>query len=196
MTDTLEDIDEVLAGDEPDWMQPVTIEHPYEVERMLRWHAIKQRKIRDYDEAFAAEVARLEQRRDEVTGPLRNAAANLERALTSYHQARYEEAEAWERDDLKTLKLNNGTLVSRAGSEVIECDNSDEKLVDAVRSIDPGLVIVKETISKSDLKQLIARDRIRIEDGALINPDTGEVIPGATFIQKPRTYDVKKETSR
>jgi hypothetical protein len=97
-----------------------------------------------------------------------------------------------QQDDPKRLSISlpSGTIKSRKGSVVIDIDDEDE-FVEWCRDNYPDLVEDVPHIDKAAAKKLL---RGKVTDDPrrypAVDPETGEVVPGAVIIRHARSYTV------
>lgn len=135
------------------------------------------RELATETERYAAERDRLDAREQEVTGPLADWAARLESSLAQYLAWKREDEERSGRKPSASVKLPHGTIRSGAGRVAVVIEDEDV-LADWLVENRPDLVNVVRTIDRRGLVKLVAGE---VEAGHLVplmDPDTGEKIPG------------------
>ena len=129
-------------------------------------------KIAAVEADYAQELAALNHWREGELADLTSTATYLDAELTAWH------AREFERDpSAKTIKLPHGTLVSRAGTTVVEVQDEAQALEAAKQAGLAHVVRVKESLDKTALRHHLEA--------------TGEVLPGTEIVKKPRTFTVR-----
>lgn len=173
-------LDEALNGsDDEEVVAPETREH---VDRLLgrlaRLRAARQRDVGDAD----VRIRQVREWLDARCAVHDNAAQHIEALLTHWHEM------VLSLDDrAKTVSLPNGTLKSRAHAQAIKID-------------DPAVFIEWATTNAPTLLREVTRtepDRAAVKDSlqvgvvGVVNPSTGEVVPGVRVEPAGRTFSVE-----
>lgn len=86
----------------------------------------------------------------------------------------------------KSQKLPNGSIRFRKQQPKWNY-NDDDAVVESLKKAEMGdLIKVKETPKKADIKKMF-----EVSDGKVINPETGEVIPGIEVEEREEKFEVK-----
>ena len=99
--------------------------------------------------------------------------------LTEYHQQVLKK-----NPKAKTIKLPSGKLEARKAQP--EFIRNKEEMLPWVEKNQPDYVIVKKDVNWAGLKKIL-----RYENGTGIDPDTGEIVPGLTVIDRDTNFRVK-----
>ena len=84
----------------------------------------------------------------------------------------------------KSFILPSGRVGFRAAYPKIERDEA--QLLEYTKQFDPKFVKVKEEVDWAGLKK-----RLKIDGNKMVNPDTGEVVPGVTVCKQPKKFFVE-----
>jgi len=156
----------------------------------LRKLAAAEAEIDDAKTLAASEIARVEQWYDEVT---RRPARDVEffrGLLIDYMRSRHAED-----PKCKTVKLPAGTLTARAGQPKIDATDIEalkayaDTLDDEYRS---SIIRTKYEANVSGMKGLLVpKDEGDPLGAPLVDPSTGEVVPGVVWLPAVVKYDAK-----
>lgn len=93
-------------------------------------------------------------------------------------------------DNPKTLSvaLPSGSVVSRAGRVTIHVVDS-EAFIDWAEVYRPSLVKVTQAPRKDEIKKVLQAKDVGGIELALIDPDSGEIVPGVVAERGERTFD-------
>ena len=149
----------------------------------MRKLASLRRRQAEIDRTAKAEVDRIE------AWHVHQSAALV--ADTNYFTGLLTEYARVERDahDRKTVSLPHGTIKSRAGGERVDVTDADAFVAWAERSA-PTLVRVRVEPDKAAVKAAFTGDP---ETGAVLDPTTGEVVPGVSITRTEITYTIETE---
>ena len=167
-----------LADDAPLWQ----IEDDGAAQWALRKIGRANRELMRLQEAAEYETAGIQQWLDEVSSPLARTIGFFESKLVEYRR-RLED----ENPDLPlTYKLPGGDLTRRAGRVRSTVTDSEAFTAWALANA-PEAVALKPLTS-----QLTKSDRFQpTAEGALVDTQTGELVPGVVVSQGPVAYGVK-----
>ena len=84
----------------------------------------------------------------------------------------------------KSFILPSGRVGFRSVGPKIERDEA--QLLEFTKQYDPRFVKVKEELDWAGLKK-----RLKIDGDKMVNPDTGEVVPGVTVYKQPKKFFVE-----
>lgn len=191
-----QDLDEYLAGDEPDYTADVEApQDADEVDRRLRRLAKVRAEMAQIGEHAQAQIDRINEwhaRRVEV---LAGKERWLEEGLEMWHRAVLAEDPS-----RKTISLPCGTLKARVQQPVWEFD--DETFIAWAEVHAPGLVRVPEPRPAVDRKaaKVALDDNVQDDETVVwctVDEDTGEVlagtVPGVTVTVRPPSFTVVTE---
>ncbi len=177
-----QDLDEYLAGPDPDYDQdPEAPQDADEANRRLRRLARIRADIAQVEETAARQIEQVNawaERRYEV---LHNRARWEQDGLEMWHRAVLADDPS-----RKTISLPCGTLKSRVQQPVWEFD--DEIFTCWAEDHAPSLLRVRSSIDKAAAKQEI----VVLDDGRYIT-GTGEVVPGVSVTVRPPSFSVVTE---
>lgn len=186
-----QDLDEYLAGDEPDY--DADVEAPQdadEVDRRLRRLSKVRAEMAQIGEHAQAQIVRINEwhaRRVEV---LAGKERWLEEGLEMWHRAVLSEDSS-----RKTISLPCGTLKSRVQQPVWEFD--DETFIAWAAEHAPSLVRIPEP--KPAIDRNAAKKTLHLppltegESCRPIDEDTGEMVPGVAVTVRPPSFTVVTE---
>lgn len=159
-----------------------------------------ERFVVDNDEKAAwvmRKLAALKKRQDEIDSVAKQEIAHIENwhlvesgkmvadmNFFSHILTEYARAER-EANGRKSISLPAGTVTSRASSERIDFADVDAFLAWATPNA-PSLIQTRREPDKASVKQALT-----IHDGKVIDPTTGEIVPGLEVKQAEVTYTVK-----
>lgn len=155
-------------------------------EGRVNWHLRKRNEAARKAEAtkalFAAEIAELQLRCNEVLQPLKSAIEWNEFAIEGWHRAMYADKKVG-----LTVKLPHGT--SKLGNIGKSLEIKDQDSVRAwVESLDNAAALLTKpepALAKGEIKKFLkVSPTANEEPGAeleLVNPETGEVVKGLTI---------------
>jgi hypothetical protein len=142
--------------------------------------------------------AELDARVEELVGPLEANISALEEGLRKYHAAVLTIAPSQ-----TTLKLPNGTLKARAGGVTWEIED-EEKLRAWLKEQRPDLLVPQEPpeakLNRNGMKAALKEGAVvdqkkggqkpRDESGVVVDPKTGEVVPGLRIVAKDTGFTI------
>lgn len=182
ITDLHHDLDEHLAGPDPDWLdtdEPVIpAADKTQADRWLRKLAHLQADADEIDALYRAQLDQLNAWRDERLRVIGNAQARLEQSLAMFHAA------ALDLDPkAKTLSLPAGTLKARAQqpewryvNEAAFLEWAAANRPELVRRPEP--VTPPPAVDRTAVKKVL-RPAVDGPGGSpAIDPESGEVVPG------------------
>jgi hypothetical protein len=133
----------------------------------MRRHNHYLQRITAHDDLAASEIARVEAWRDEVNAPLRQHLAYFQSLLEQWARQVRETDPA-----IKTVHLPAGELSTRKVKGRIDIADDAELITWASANL-PGVVVTKQTVSKSALGKLT-------RDGDRLITEDGEIVPSVT----------------
>lgn len=157
-----------------------TVDSPEGASWALRKIRALRKQAAEVQEVATAEINRIHEWSDQETRKLQDNIAYFESLLYGYHLAIMEQD-----PDRKTIKLPHGTLQMRAQQPVYHRD--DTALHEWVAKNKPHYLIPQE--AKLDWSSL-KKDLI-IAGDVLVDPDTGEPVPGIAVEARPPKFSVK-----
>lgn len=186
-----QDLDEYLAGDEPDYTADVEApQDADEVDRRLRRLAKVRAEMAQIGEHAQAQIVRINEwhaRRVEV---LAGKERWLEEGLEMWHRAVLSEDPS-----RKTISLPCGTLKSRVQQPVWEFD--DDEFIAWAQEHAPDLVRIPEPKPQVDKaaakKALTPAPNVSTLDGQAALTSEGELVPGVTVSVRPPSFTVVTE---
>ena len=155
-----------------------------EMMRRYRWW---ENQVAEIDEPFAAEIKRLQLRRDEVTRPARQKMEWYQEALEKWHRASMADKSV-----KPTVKLPYGDMMLRKASPVLEVTDEAEVLAWAAGE---GLDVLPDPrVMTSKLKAVAFPVEDDDEPGTQLPvvDANGEVVPGVRAEARARTFSIKK----
>ena len=177
-----QDLDEFLAGPEPDFDDEVAPPADAdEADRRLRRLAKVRAEMAQIGEHAQAQIERINEWHERRVEVLAKRAAWLEEGLEMWHRAVLAEDPS-----RKSISLPCGTLKSRAQQPAWEFD--EEVFCAWAKENAPDLVRVRLSIDRSAAKQEI----VVLDDGRYIT-GTGEVVPGVTVTVRPPSFSIVTE---
>ncbi len=193
MGDVEVDIDDLLdrVENEPDTVAPDALQI-VDLDRAAR--AVRRRADADKALAEAEDLYRTERERLDlwIEGERRrhgNRTRFLDACLQVFHRARLAE----DPNGAKTIRLPYGELVARKAPDRVEVDET--VFVPWAEKHDPGLLNPPKprTPAKAEIKAQVGDI---MADGTVVNRDTGEFLPGVTWVDGETRFTVKTEASR
>src|SRR5690625_439582 len=137
-------------------------------------------QIDDNNALAQSEIDKIEQWNKEVNSTINNSIDYFQSLL-----AQYAADKKAEDPKFKSLKLPNGNFGFRKRQPKWNYDN--EKVVQALEKAEMNdLIRVKKEPAKADIKKAFA-----VNDGQVINPQTGEVIEGITIEEQADSFTLK-----
>jgi phage host-nuclease inhibitor protein Gam len=124
-----------------------------------------------------AEIEKITTWQNNQTGTIRKSVSFFEYLLVEYHQQIFKE-----NPKSKTIKLPSGSLSARKAQP--EYQREKDTMLPWVEKNRPNFV--KKDIDWAGLKKVL-----QYEEGRGIDPDTGEVVPGLTVIDRGTSFSVK-----
>lgn len=148
------------------------------VDRILAALRIRRRRVAEYERVHAVRVADMEAQRDKVRRE--NDTSWLEDQLASYHAARL-------RDDhrCKTITLPSGTLKARKAPDSLVVDDA-ETVLSWAHDLAPEMIRTRVEVDKTAAKRRLRPSPVG--DGSVVDPSSGEVVPGLTWAEGETTY--------
>ena len=197
------DLDIDVYDDEwtPDDDEPMAAADADTADKYLRWLNRAEAEVAKIEDAFNAEIAKLEARREDLTAGPRRRATELVELLEGYARALREEDPKF-----KKLDLPHGTISTRAGSKKIEIVDEDEVFewwnnlpdedhpdFDQRRRLPIVHTVTTTSISKSEIKTLIAAGSLVVvgDEGMMVDLLTSEIMPGIVQTTGPIGVTVK-----
>jgi len=126
-----------------------------------------------------AEIEKITAWQNNQTGAIRKSISFFEYLLIEFHQQTLKENK-----DAKTIKLPSGRLSARKTQP--EFIRDEKKMLPWVEKNRPGFIKIKTAIDWAGLKEVL-----KYEKGKGIDPDTGEVVPGLTVVDRGTSFSVK-----
>ena len=160
----------------------LTLDSPESACRALRKIQVLKKKAAEIERIADAEINRINEWRAEELRKLNDNIAWFEALLYAYHHLELE------RDpNRKTIKLPYGTLQIRAQQPVFHRDK--ETLFNWVAKNKPKYLVPQDP--KLDWAGL--KSALKVAGNVLIDPETGEQVPGVTVEERPPKFSVKVE---
>lgn len=158
--------------------------------RMLRQLGRARSELAEIDEAFQTEIDKLEARRDDLTaGPAIRATA-LEDTLVSYGLAVRDKTGA------KKVNMPHGTISTKAGTTSVDVTDADLFInwwedTEQVKGFVVQPDLPPRQIAKNPIKAAIKAGLLQVDDnGNIIVPSTGEMLPGIQLVTGATTAKV------
>jgi len=162
--------------------EQLTLDSPESACRALRKIQVLKKKAAEIERIADAEINRINEWRAEELRKLNDNIAWFEALLYAYHHLELE------RDpNRKTIKLPYGTLQIRAQQPVFHRD--EETLFNWVAKNKPKYLVPQDP--KLDWAGL--KSTLKVAGNVLIDPETGEQVPGVTVEERPPKFSVKVE---
>lgn len=178
---------EALAADRPELADP-TVRQAWAIDGdntatwALRKLAAQRDEIDRIDAAADAEILRVKQWAEDAKRQPERAAAFFEAKLIDYRRR----LEAENPNLPKTYRLPAGDIAVRAGRSSVKVTD-ESAFVDWAQDNAPHALTYKPKVS--GLKGMD-----RADDGHLVEPETGELVPGVVEVTADPTYSVKPAT--
>lgn len=178
---------EALAADRPELHDPA-VRQAWEIDgdNTATWALRKLAQQRDeldrIDAAADAEIARIKAWQEDAKRPVERAAAFFEGKLISYRRR----LEAANPKLPKTYKLPAGDIAVRAGRPSVKVTDETAFVAWAIDNA-PDALSYRPKVSA-------LKDMDRADDGHLVEPETGELVPGVVEVTADPTYSVKPAT--
>lgn len=190
--DIMTELEEALAGDEPDYsVKPeagtLVLDSDQATQWLSRLDSVR-RKRQEIKDARAAAIARL----DKVTVPrvanLDEQEAWLEEALTIFHEIML----AADPEGAKTIVLPTGTL--KSGTWGGDIWTWDESVFDAwaMENLPGAVEYPAPKILRAEAKKLIKAATVRVSDDKVVLADASTV-PGLTVTERERSFKAVTE---
>jgi len=179
-----EDLELFLADEDQAPVEELVVEPPADAEAadfMLRRLA---RRFKLIDEAHAAAERVIERTRHwehETTAGLRREAVQIQEALRQYHQA------LLAKEPKRTsVSLPAGTLKSKQNPDKVEVVDTNAFVAWALEE-QPALL-------KHEPRKSLIKQTLRVNGSALVDPTTGEKVPGLVAVAGERSFWVAFHT--
>jgi hypothetical protein len=178
------DLDEFMAGPEPDWdAEPEPPTNADEVERLGRWLARIRRDIDAVLDQAESEMERIIDWRNAHCDALEGREAHVLSRLAAWHEAVL-------RDDpsRKTISLPSVKLSARVQQP--EWDYDADVFTAWALEHDPSLLRIVESVDKTAAKKrlVIPDDAQPGDEVTAVDPRTGEVVPGVVVRIRPQKF--------
>jgi len=178
------DLDEYLAGPEPDWdAAPEPPTNADEVERLGRWLARIRRDIDAVMETAERERVRVDAWVEDRLAVMLPREAHVLSRLAAWHEAVL-------RDDpsRKTISLPSVKLSARVQQP--EWDYDADVFTAWALEHDPSLLRIVESVDKTAAKKrlVIPDDAQPGDEVTAVDPRTGEVVPGVVVRIRPQKF--------
>ena len=145
---------------------------------VMRRLLVIRRKVKDIEDTAERDKRLVTEWCEAEVAKLTHKAAHFEGLLADYHQRVLAEDER-----AKTITLPHGKLTFRA--QPPEFTRNDDELLAWARASAPELVATTERADWAAIKE-----RARVHGDHLIDPDSGEVIPGVTVTERPAKFAI------
>jgi phage host-nuclease inhibitor protein Gam len=178
LSELTEDIPEELP-EAPEKKERFQIKDKEQAEWCLRQISRLLCEQKEIEATAQAEIEKITTWKNDQTESIQKSISFFEYLLTEYHQQVLKE-----NPKAKTIKLPSGKLEARKAQP--EFIRNKEEMLPWVEKNQPDYVIVKKDVNWAGLKKIL-----RYENGTGIDPDTGEVVPGLTVIDRGTAFRVK-----
>lgn len=146
----------------------------------LRKLAALRKRQAELDAVAASELRRVEEWHLSESGKLTVDATYFTAILTEYARAQRETGR-------KSITLPTGVIKSRTSSARVDVQDVDQFLAWATPNA-PSLIRVRREPDKAAMKAALT-----VDGGKVIDPTTGEIVPGVTAVQPETTYTITTE---
>jgi len=137
------------------------------------------REQEEIESTAQAEIEKITAWKNDQTESIQKSISFFEYLLIEYHQQILKE-----NPKAKTIKLPSGKLEARKAQPEFQRDV--ETMLPWVEQNRPEYIVVKKDINWAGLKKIL-----EYRNGTGIDPDTGEVVPGLTVIDRGTVFRVK-----
>jgi hypothetical protein len=188
-------LDDPEAASTSDTFQVTNLEQASWAVRKIAQHRAQ---LQEANEVYVAERERLDAYMRDAEGRCTKATEFLEGLLRRFHEERLAgegahpaiaTKEQWAKAKSKTIRLPAGQLVARRGTDRLDVD--DERFVEWARATGHDhLLHTTITPDKGEIKQAVGDV---MEDGRVVDADSGEFMPGVTWVDGAVRFSVKTE---
>jgi phage host-nuclease inhibitor protein Gam len=174
------ELDDLMGElEKPEKKERFKVENKEQAEWCLRQISRLSKEQEEIEETAQTEIEKIIDWKKKQTESTQKSISFFEYLLTEYHQQVFKE-----NPKAKTIKLPSGKLEARKASP--EYQRNKDLMLPWVEKNQPDYVVVKKDIDWAGLKKIL-----KYENGTGIDPDTGEVVPGLTVIDRGMTFRVK-----
>ncbi|HHW30010.1 MAG TPA: hypothetical protein GXX21_10740 [Syntrophomonadaceae bacterium] len=178
LSELMEDLPEELP-ETPEQKERFRVKDKEQAEWCLRQISRLLSKREEVKSLAQAEIEKITAWKNDQTESIQKSISFFEYLLIEYHQQIFKE-----NPKAKTIKLPSGKLEARKAQPEYQRDK--ETMLPWVEQNRPEYIVVKKDIDWSGLKKVL-----KFQNGTGIDPDTGEVVPGLTVIDRGTVFRVK-----
>jgi len=178
----LSELIEELSVDTPEKQEQkerFRVKDKEQAEWCLRQISRLMREQEEIESTAQAEIEKITAWKNDQTESIQKSISFFEYLLIEYHQQILKE-----NPKAKTIKLPSGKLEARKAQPEFQRDV--ETMLPWVEQNRPEYIVVKKDINWAGLKKIL-----EYRNGTGIDPDTGEVVPGLTVIDRGTVFRVK-----
>ncbi len=174
----MEELPEELP-EAPEQKERFQVKDKEQAEWCLRQISRLSKEQAEIESTAQAEIKKITTWKNDQTESIQKSISFFEYLLTNYHRQVLQE-----NPKAKTIKLPSGKLEARKAQP--EFIRNKEEMLPWVEKNQPDYIVIKKDIDWAGLKKVL-----NYENGTGIDPDTGEVVPGLTVIDRGTAFRVK-----
>jgi phage host-nuclease inhibitor protein Gam len=178
LSDLMEEFPKELP-ETPEQKERFQVKDKEQAEWCLRQISRLLREQEEIESTAKKEIEKITTWKNNQAESIQKSISFFEYLLTEYHQQVLKE-----NPKAKTIKLPSGNLEARNAQPEYKRDK--DAMLPWVEKNRPDYVVIKKDINWAGLKKIL-----KYENGTGIDPDTGEVVPGLTVIDRGTTFRVK-----
>jgi phage host-nuclease inhibitor protein Gam len=178
LSDLMEEFPKELP-ETPEQKERFQVKDKEQAEWCLRQISRLLREQEEIESTAKKEIEKITTWKNNQAESIQKSISFFEYLLTEYHQQVLKE-----NPKAKTIKLPSGNLEARNAQPEYKRDK--DAMLPWVEKNRPDYVVIKKDINWAGLKKIL-----KYENGTGIDPDTGEVVPGLTVIDRGTTFSVK-----